>query len=414
MSKIVFVTPWYGLEAVGGAENEARKTAEALYHLGGLDVEVFTTCAKNFSTNWNVNHHTEGLDSVNEVPVRRFPIRVRDTEIFDQINYKLMRSIPITQEEERLFLKEMINSEKLCDFIRNHKEDYYFFFIPYMFGTTYWGSKINPDRSFLIPCLHDESYAYLGTFKEMFNLIRGVCFNTHAEMELAKRLYSMRPEAPFIVRGGLDTDFQWDADRFRNKYGLEHFLLYVGRKEDGKNVPILIEHFARYKRTNQSGLKLVLIGQGSLDIPANLKKEIIDLGFLPDQDKNDAYGAAFALCQPSLKESFSLVMMEAWLTSKPVIVHADCPVTLEHCRASQGGLYFANYYDFEGILEFLQAFPDVRDRLGSNGRRYVLENFTWERIVQNYIEALAHWGISQEEVSRKDTTSRTMTKPSRQ
>lgn len=400
MTKLAFVIPWYGLEAVGGAENEARKTAEALYHLAHLDVEVLTTCVQNFPSDWNTNFHKERTDIVNGVPVRRFPVRFRDTEAFDRVNYKLMRDIPITEREAKVFIREMINSEKLYNYIREHQEEYYFIFIPYMFGTTYWGSLINPERSFLIPCLHDESYAYLNIYKEMFSRVRGICFHSNTELELAQRLYSMRPDAPFIVKEGVDTDFQWDGERFRAKYGVNGFLLYVGRKETGKNVPLLIENFAQYKRTQQSDLQLVLIGKGDIQIPPDLKQDILDLGFVPDQDKYDAYGAAFALCQPSLNESFSLVMMEAWLTGKPVIVHADCPVTLENCRASQGGLYFANYEEFAGILEFLQNSPVIRNQLGSNGRRYVLENFTWERIVQNYIEAFEHWGISREELSR--------------
>ena len=47
---------------------------------------------------------------------------------------------------------------------------------------------------------------------------------------------------------------------------------------------------------------------------------LIDLGFVPIQDKYDAYAAAELLCQPSKHESFSYVIMESWLCERPVLV----------------------------------------------------------------------------------------------
>jgi glycosyltransferase involved in cell wall biosynthesis len=111
------------------------------------------------------------------------------------------------------------------------------------------------------------------------------------------------------------------------KYGIEPFLLYVGRKEAGKNVPLLIDYFAQYKRQYGGELCLVLVGKGAVEIPPDRRHNILDLGFLSEQDKLDAYAAALALCQPSCNESFSIVMMEAWVAGTPTLVHANCAVT---------------------------------------------------------------------------------------
>ena len=93
--KLAFVVPWYGAQASGGAETAARNTAEALYHQGGLDVEVLTTCSREFHGDWSENALPAGLDAVNDVPVRRFPVRPRDAQAFDRINAKLMQNEPI-------------------------------------------------------------------------------------------------------------------------------------------------------------------------------------------------------------------------------------------------------------------------------------------------------------------------------
>jgi glycosyltransferase involved in cell wall biosynthesis len=391
--KLAFVIPWYGKDVTGGAENAARETVQALQRLADLEVEVLTTCIQDFRSDWNVNSRPEGLEWVNDIPVRRFPVRPRDTNAFDAVNARLMNDLFVTAEQEAIFMQEMIHSPALYDFIHTYIDDYVFFFIPYMFGTTYAGSVIHADRSILIPCLHDESYAYLSCYREMFRRVRGVAFLSHAERDLAHRLYDMRPDAPAVVRVGINTDFEAHADRFISKYGIKDFVLYVGRKEMGKNVPLLVEYFGQYKCRYGGNLKLVLVGPGAVEIPADYRQDIIDLGFLSEQDKCDAYAAALTLCQPSLNESFSIAMMEAWVVETPVLVHAHCAVTKEHCLEANGGLYFADFEEFVGCLRRLQHDAGLRDRLGRQGRRYVLRHFTWEAVVANYLAALEQWGF---------------------
>ncbi len=51
-------------------------------------------------------------------------------------------------------------------------------------------------------------------------------------------------------------------------------------------------------------LKLVLIGPRHVRISERLCRGALDFGLVPIQDEYDAYAAAFALGQPSLRESF--------------------------------------------------------------------------------------------------------------
>jgi glycosyltransferase involved in cell wall biosynthesis len=219
---------------------------------------------------------------------------------------------------------------------------------------------------------------------------------SHAERDLAQRLYDMRSDAPAVVRVGIDTDFEAHADRFISKYGIKDFALYVGRKEMGKNVPLLVEYFGQYKRLYGGDFKLILIGPGAVEIPVDYRQDILDLGFLSEQDKCDAYAAALTLCQPSLNESFSIAMMEAWVVETPVLVHAHCAVTKAHCLEANGGLYFADFEEFAGCLQRLQHDAALRDSLGRQGRRYVLRHFTWEAVAANYLGALEQWGFAVE------------------
>ena len=385
MKKLGFVTPWYGENIPGGAEMELRGLVSHLQE-AGIELEILTTCVKQFTSDWNVNYYKEGIDIVNGVRVIRFPVRKRDVVSFDAVNYKLMNNMPVTAEEEKIYQQEMVNSPRLYKYLEENKEKYgLYIFIPYMFGTTFYGAQVCPEKTVLIPCLHDESYAYMNCFKEVYSKISGMIFHAKPESELANRVYDLSNVNNGILGEGVYTDISSDAQRFRDKFKINSpFILYAGRKDKGKNVDTLIKYFCEYKQRKQSDLKLVLIGGGEIDIPKENKHEIIDYGFVDLQDKYDACAAAEFLCQPSKNESFSLVIMESWLCSRPVLVHEECAVTRNFAIESRGGLYFKDYFDFEGCLNFYLEHKDKAKLMGQNGREYVLNNFAWDIIVDKY------------------------------
>lgn len=89
MKKIGFVTPWYGDQIPGGAEMELRGLVKHLA-AAGVELEILTTCVEKFLSDWSVDFHRAGLTQEGGISVRRFPVRKRNTRIFDQINGKLM------------------------------------------------------------------------------------------------------------------------------------------------------------------------------------------------------------------------------------------------------------------------------------------------------------------------------------
>ena len=389
MNKIAFVSPWYDDHIPGGAEMELREVSRHL-HAAGVPVEILTTCVKEFGADWSVDYYKPG-EAVSEagIPIRRFPVRKRDTAAFDAVNAKVMQHMAVSPEEEDVFLREMVNSPALIDYLRSHKDDYTaFVFIPYMFGTTYHGVQAVPEKAVLIPCFHDEGYAHFRRFKEVFPRAAGMIYNARPEQVLAEELYGFSKSGTreILMGIGMDTAIAGDAARFREKFGISApFLLYAGRKDEGKNVHTLLRYFGELHKRQQTDLRLVLIGGGSIAIPPEAAPYVDDLGFVDVQDKYDACAAAVLLCQPSKNESFSLVIMESWLCGRPVLVHAGCPVTRDFASSSNGGLYFSDYFEFEGTVRYLLDHPAIADQMGENGRRYVREHFAWDVITQKYI-----------------------------
>ncbi len=386
--RIAFVIPWYGEGIRGGAEMELRQVSAQLQR-AGVETEILTTCVRSFDSNWNENYYAEGTAMVYDVPTRRFPVRTRDSRAFDQINRKFMVGARVSLREEKIFLREMVNSPALYTYIQEHAEEYdLFIFMPYMFGTTFFGVlACPPEKSVLLPCFHNESYARMQLFRQTYIHVKGMIFNSRPEHDLANRLYDLQEVEQECIGLGMDTRIQGDAGAFRRKFGIkEPFVLYAGRKDEGKNVQQLVQYVSEYRRrTPGCNLKLVLIGGGEMKLTPEQRDFVHDLGFVDAQDKYNAMAAAELLCQPSKNESFSIVIMESWLCGRPVLVHGKCPVTTDFVRRSSGGLYYQDYYEFEGCLKWLLADSGRAAEMGRNGNAFVRENFDWNMIVRRYI-----------------------------
>jgi glycosyltransferase involved in cell wall biosynthesis len=321
------------------------------------------------------------------VTIRRFPADGRDEARFNAANAALLGPGRASPGQEEDFVRESINSRGLCRFIADHADRYLFVFTPYLFGTTLTGAAVRPDRSFLIPCLHDEAYASLGATRRAFLSVRGSLFFTPEEAELARRVCGSEPPGR-VTGGGIDTHVRGDAERFRQAFGLrDPYLIYVGRLDGGKNTHLVMAFAREWARARANRVRLVLLGRGPLATPSGDPSFVV-AGAPDEQGKMDACAGAVALCQPSVNESFSRVIMESWLNEVPVVVHADCAVTVGHCRRSGGGLWFRDYFEFAEIMDRLVADPALRHRLGSAGRRYVFAECSWDTVCGRIVSAV--------------------------
>ena len=179
-------------------------------------------------------------------------------------------------------------------------------------------------------------------------------------------------------------------DSEKNIRSILHILFMQAEKMKRKLLILLSDISGNIKRNSDKipDIKLVLIGGGEVNIPDTIKNDVIDLGFVDIQDKYDACAGAICLCQPSKNESFSIVIMESWLTERPVLVHSQCNVTSDFARESNSGLYFDNYFEFEGCLNYYIDNPQTASQMGHSGRQFVLDNFKWDVVLKKFMNFL--------------------------
>jgi glycosyltransferase involved in cell wall biosynthesis len=85
----------------------------------------------------------------------------------------------------------------------------------------------------------------------------------------------------------------------------------------------------------ESPIRLFCIGQGPMKMPR--KPWLVDKGFVSEQLKRDTIAGALALVHLSRNESLSIVALEAWAQSVPVIVDELCSVLVDQVNRSQAG-----------------------------------------------------------------------------
>ncbi|MBN2384882.1 glycosyltransferase family 4 protein [bacterium] len=393
MSKtITFICPWYGQGIPGGSERAVRELVHQLSERG-LEVQVFTTCAHDFY-DWAA-YYPPGQVEESGTKLHRFMPNMRNSSEFDRVNRLLLDGRAISAWDESVFLNNIIASDDLCRCIWRERDGIIPIFTPYMFGTTYWGSRLIPEDSFIIPCLHDEPYSKLPRYRTMLESVRALLFYSEGEARVAKQLVRNNGRERVI---GLGLDLPGPVpesarQEFRRRYALEvPYLFLPGRKQPEKNTSLALDYFQQFLQRNpDTPIKLVLSGPGRIEFPEHCSGSFMDLGFIDTSVLACAYACARAVCIPSTRESFSFTMFEAWSHGRPVLVQRDCLATalpVKHCR---GGDMFHDAPSFGTALEEILGRSEAEDLdIGRRGYNYTREQCSWDRVIDRFIEAIGH------------------------
>jgi glycosyltransferase involved in cell wall biosynthesis len=392
--RYAFILPRYFPGIVGGAETLSGELAQRAA-AAGAEVEIWTTCAVD-NRSWE-NALPEGKERFGSIPLHHFSVDERDLEKWIPLQIRLSEGVNLSLEEQFIWMEESVNSTTLYHHIQEHAHEFdLLFFAPYLFGTTFWGSLIAPEKSVLIPCLHDEANAYLEIVESMFRQVRGCLFNAEPEQSLARALYGTSVRGGVVGMGFEQFDHTVPVPSARTRFDLAHpYALYLGRMETGKNAHIMLDYFVEGKESGllPSDMKIVIAGGGSFsDLMRphyESRSDIVPVGRVGEEEKRGLLRDAVALVQPSTNESFCIVMMEGWREGTPAMVHEQCAVTKHHVQQSDGGLYFRDAADFAGVLRTLYDDPKLASELGASGKRYLERIYSWDAVMSRFEKVLS-------------------------
>ena len=350
------------------------------------EVEVLTTCARDYIS-WK-NEYPDGKSSLNGVRIYRFKTeKSRNLEEFNRFSEQIYYNNHTTDDELKWLEDQGPYTPSLIEFLKNMHRTYdRLLFFTYLYYPTYHGLQIAPEKSLLVPTAHDEPAIRLSIFQQVFSLPYALIFNTSAEQQFAQ---SMFPLKQYLTVGGVGVDIPENVDRkaFQRKQGLiEDYLFYGGRIDAGKGCAELIDFYLKKKQNLPEFPFLILSGHLSMDLPPD--PSIVYVGYLSEQEKAEALQGAMTVVIPSVMESLSLLLLEAFAARTPVLVKEASTVLKEHCIRSNGGLFYNDDYEFSACLDYLMTHHRVREALGVNGQKYVKRNYSWPKVLSVYEEAL--------------------------
>jgi len=390
--KILYVVQRYGERVVGGSESACRGFAEKLVGRGH-HVEVLTSCAHSY-VDW-ADEYPAGETSLNDVKIHRLPVvRRRSDSEFGPVHDHLMRNPYSSPRSEQLRWARLMGPELRGQrewLMRNEARFDVAIFMTYLYATTTFGLPVLAGRipTVLQPTAHDEPPAYVPLYQSLFRLPDGFLFFTEEEREIVKAIYGINPLGRVVGIGLDQIESPGQPENVRADFGLggSPYVVYVGRLDASKGVGELLRFFRSYRERHDGLLKLVLVGDGELEIPDDV--DIVKTGFVDEQTKRDVIAGATALIQPSYFESFSIVVCEAWLQGRPALVQGRCSVLRGQALRSGGAIPYEGFAEFEASLQLLLSDPELATNLGQSGRDYVRGLYTWDSVIDGVEQTIS-------------------------
>lgn len=428
--KIALVIPWFGEDQTGGAEQQAFHLATQLSLRTPWQVEVLTTCSESFLSDWGKNKHPEGAKKQNKLCIRRFKVDPRKPKLFNKAVDHLLQQpnseltpgmTPVSHAQEEMYWQHNINSQQLLDYLEQHHEEYHaVLMLPYLFGVVASSALAIAQKTILVPCLHDECYAYLDKTFSAFAKARYIAFNSEGERVLACRIFGdwIKQKSSVLGEG---IELTWDApakqpsssERFA--WQGKKFILSLGRQCQEKNTHLAIKAFQDYTQRQQSSMHLILAGASDPEFVASRPKhpQITYLGFVEPAERISLLNQCSALVIASTNESFSRVMYEAWSQKKPVIVNQECLATACAVQSQKT----AKGFIFSGTEELSQVYQKVDQlskqelfELGEAGYHYAKQLANWEHVTKSYQDLFEEFNQLDLWESQKDHTKQALNK----
>ena len=200
---------------------------------------------------------------------------------------------------------------------------------------------------------------------------------------VAKELFfdKINANVDLVPGGGVDPEeFLYENEKSLK----EPFILVLGRKTGAKNYKWVVEAVESINKENET-VKLVIIGKDEDKEPVNAK----GVEYWGEQSRTAVINAlkeCLFVVNMSGSESFGIVILEAWMAEKPIIVNEECKAFTELVDDGVNGVY-ANRNNLAEKIKVLYNNRNVIGEMGKRGKIKASRKFTWDNIAQN-IEAV--------------------------
>ncbi len=210
-----------------------------------------------------------------------------------------------------------------------------------------------------------------------------------------EKIYQIPSQKIQVIYEGIDNDFSSKINdlswiNIKIKYQIpENYFLFLSTLEPRKNLKNLLLAFEEYKKRTINDTKLILVGQKQSDIFSKLhiqtSKDVIQTGFISEDEKPYFYKNAKALVYPSFFEGFGLPLLEAMKCNTPIITSNSSSMP----EIAGNSAIYINPTDVNSIVEALGKIDDpvIRKKLSDNSHEQI-KKFSWQQCAQLTLEII--------------------------
>jgi len=175
-----------------------------------------------------------------------------------------------------------------------------------------------------------------------------------------------------------------DIAAFQNVSTVESpFVLVLGRKSSAKCYQKVID--AVEQLSQEIDIHVVMIGPEEDNMPLN-SACVSYLGRQPREVVRGALLSCTALVNMSSSESFGIVLLEAWMAGKPVIVNNACAAFHDLAIDNHNALLVNNVSELQKAISNVVNDPSLCERLAVNGAE-LLPDYDWAKIGSTFVAA---------------------------
>lgn len=242
-------------------------------------------------------------------------------------------------------------------------------------------AKRNGVKSILIPHAHlDDDYYHFPDFIKS-------CQDSNLVLAVPKAACDFLKQNNCNVEympAGCDIDESFldsDIEAFRNVWDKnERFIICLGRKSAAKGYAHIVNAVEGLNKKGEK-IHLIMIGPDDDGIDVN-NNYVTYLGRQPRNVVRGALMSSLALCNMSSSESFGIVLFEAWLAGKPVIINKNCVAFKDFAIDNFNSLMVDEVTLIDAIDSIIKN-KELRDKLSKNGKQ-VCSEFSWHSVCKNF------------------------------
>jgi len=210
--------------------------------------------------------------------------------------------------------------------------------------------------------------------------------------------YKLAPSKISVIYNGVDwKDFQIDPNeimKVKKLYNVkeDNVILYVGRIEPRKGINLLLEAFSILIKKTKRKCRLFIVGSGNQTFlwKTAQRMRITHHLTLIDRVNSDSlkkiYGLSNVFVLPSLLEGFGLTLLEAMAAGKPIVALNVGGIPEIVKDGVNGKLVDKKPTELASALKFFIENPDIAERIGNINKRYVADNFRWEKTARETLD----------------------------